>query len=168
VTLAELNTLPPAAFVAALGGIFEHSPWVAERALATRPFATAEALHATMVAAVAAAGEEAQLALLRAHPELAGRAMIRSELTADSTREQAGAGLTQCSPDEYSRLQDLNARYIARFGFPFIVAVRGLDRAQILERFAARIANDRVTEFREALSQVARIARFRLDSLLAA
>ena len=94
--------------------------------------------------------------------------MIRRELTADSSREQAGAGLTQCSPDEYSRLQDLNARYNARFGFPFVVAVKGLDRAQILERFAARITNDRATEFREALSQVARIARFRLDSLLAA
>jgi 2-oxo-4-hydroxy-4-carboxy-5-ureidoimidazoline decarboxylase len=168
VTLAELNALPPAAFVAALGGVFEHSSWVAERALAARPFATAEALHATMVAAVAAAGEQAQLALLRAHPELAGRAMIRRELTADSSREQAGAGLTQCSPDEYARLQDLNARYNARFGFPFVVAVKGLDRAQILERFAARITNDRATELREALSQVARIARFRLDSLLEA
>ncbi len=167
-TLAELNALPPAAFVAALGGVFEHSPWVAERALATRPFATVGALHAAMVAAVAAAGAEAQLALLRAHPELAGRAMIRSELTADSSQEQAGAGLAQCSPDEYARLQDLNARYHARFGFPFIVAVKGLDRAQILERIAARIANDRTTEFREALSQVARIARLRLDSLLAA
>ena len=98
--------------------------------------------HAATVAAVAAAGAEAQLALLRAHPELAGRAMIRSELTADSSQEQAGAGLAQCSPDEYARLQDLNARYHARFGFPFIVAVKGLDRAQILERIAARIAND--------------------------
>jgi 2-oxo-4-hydroxy-4-carboxy-5-ureidoimidazoline decarboxylase len=167
-TLEELNRMDEAQFVATLGGVFEHSPWVAQRAFAARPFASAAALHAAMVAAVDSAQESEQLALLRAHPELAGRAMIRSELTADSSQEQAGAGLTQCSPDEYARLQDLNARYIARFGFPFIVAVRGLDRAQILERFAARIANDRATEFREALSQVARIARFRLDSLLAA
>jgi 2-oxo-4-hydroxy-4-carboxy-5-ureidoimidazoline decarboxylase len=167
-TLTELNALPPAAFVAALGGVFEHSPWVAERALAARPFASVDALHAAMVAAVAAAGEAPQLALLRAHPELAGRAMIRNELTADSSQEQAGAGLTQCSPDEYARLQELNARYNAKFGFPFIVAVKGLDRAGILQRFAARVTNDPAAEFREALAQVARIARFRLDALLAA
>jgi 2-oxo-4-hydroxy-4-carboxy-5-ureidoimidazoline decarboxylase len=167
-TLAELNALPSAAFVAALGAVFEHSPWVAERALAARPFANVDALHAAMVAAVAAAGEAPQLALLRAHPELAGRAMIRNELTADSSQEQAGAGLTQCSPDEYARLQELNARYNAKFGFPFIVAVKGLDRAGILQRFAARVTNDRAVEFREALAQVARIARFRLEALLAA
>jgi len=165
-TLAELNALPAAAFVAALRGVFEHSPWVAERALAARPFASVDALHAAMVAAVAAAGEAMQLALLRAHPELAGRAMVRNELTADSSQEQAGAGLTHCSPDEYARLQELNTRYNAKFGFPFIVAVKGLDRAGILQRFAARVTNDPDAEFREALAQVARIARFRLDALL--
>ena len=167
VSLGQLNALPPAAFVAVLGGVYEHSPWVAERVLAERPFASVDALHAAMAGAVDAAGEDAQLALLRAHPELAGRAMIRNELTAESSQEQAGAGLSQCSPEEYARLQDLNARYNAKFGFPFIVAVSGLDRARILERFAARIGNDRATEFGEALSQVARIARLRLDALLA-
>jgi 2-oxo-4-hydroxy-4-carboxy-5-ureidoimidazoline decarboxylase len=166
-SLGELNTLPPAAFVAVLGGVFEHSPWVAERVLAARPFASVEALHAAMAGVVDAAGGDAQLALLRAHPELAGRAMIRNELTAESSQEQAGAGLTQCSPEEYARLQDLNARYNAKFGFPFIVAVRGLDRGGILERITARIANDHATEFGEALAQVARIARLRLDALLA-
>ncbi len=166
-SLDQLNALPPAAFVALLGGVFEHSPWVAERVLAARPFASVDALHAAMAGVVDAADEAAQLALLRAHPELAGRAMIRNELTAESSQEQAGAGLTRCSPEEYARLQDLNARYNAKFGFPFIVAVKGLDRTRILERFAARIANDRATEFGEALSQVARIARSRLDALLA-
>ena len=166
-TLGELNALPPAEFVAALGGVFEHSPWVAQAALAARPFASVDALHAAMAGAVADAGADAQLALLRAHPELAGRAVVRAELTADSAQEQENAGLAHCSPLEYARLQDLNARYRARFGFPFIIAVRGLDRARIIERFAARIENDRATEFGEALAQVARIARLRLDALLA-
>jgi 2-oxo-4-hydroxy-4-carboxy-5-ureidoimidazoline decarboxylase len=166
-TLAELNALDRDAFVATLRGIFEHSPWVAERAFAARPFASVGALHAAMVAAVDATGEAQQLALIRAHPELAGRAMIRNELTADSTREQAGAGLTACSPAEYARLLDLNARYNAKFGFPFILAVKGYDRAGILGEFARRVERERPTEFAEALAQIARITRFRLDALVA-
>jgi 2-oxo-4-hydroxy-4-carboxy-5-ureidoimidazoline decarboxylase len=167
-TLAELNGLDRAAFVAALGGAFEHSPWIAEAAWDRRPFASVDALHAAMVAVVREGGEARQLALLRAHPELAGKAMVRRELTADSTREQAGAGLDQCSPEEFARLTDLNARYNAKFGFPFILAVKGHDRAGILREFARRMESERATEIAECLSQVARIARLRIDGLVGA
>lgn len=165
-TLEDINALDRAAFVAALGSVFEHSPWVAERAHAARPFESREALHSAMAAAMYGAPRAEQLALLRAHPELAGRAAIRGLLTADSTEEQAGAGLTQCSADEFARLNELNARYNARFGFPFIIAVKGHDRAGILAEFARRVEHDPAMEFKEALAQVARIARFRLDALI--
>ncbi|MBK9114256.1 MAG: 2-oxo-4-hydroxy-4-carboxy-5-ureidoimidazoline decarboxylase [Betaproteobacteria bacterium] len=154
------------AFVAALGGVFERSPWIAQRAFAARPFADVAALHAAMVAVVDAASAAEQLALLRAHPELAGRAAVRGELTADSTKEQSGAGLTQCSPEEFAQLSALNHRYHEKFGFPFILAVRGHDRAGILREFARRVEHDRAAEFVECLAQVAKIARFRLDALI--
>jgi len=165
-TLAELNGLDRATFAATLGGIFEHSPWVADEAWAARPFASARELHSAMLAVVHAAGGERQLALLRAHPELAGKAALRGELTADSTREQSGAGISACSPEEYRRLHDLNARYNAKFGFPFILAVKGHDRASILSEFERRAGHDRETEFAECLAQVAKISGFRLDALL--
>ena len=165
-TLSELNAMDEAHFVAALGGVFEHSPWVARRAFADRPFASVGALHAAMVSVVDRAGDAEKLALLRAHPELAGKAAVRGEMTADSTREQAGAGLSQCSPEEYARLTDLNARYNARFGFPFILAVKGHDRAGILREFARRVESDRATELRECLAQIARITKFRLDAMI--
>jgi 2-oxo-4-hydroxy-4-carboxy-5-ureidoimidazoline decarboxylase len=165
-TLADVNRLDRAGFVAALGGIFEHAPWVAEAAYAARPFPSVDALHAAMVAAVEASGDERQLALLRGHPELTGRASARDALTADSAREQEGAGLTQCSPAEFARLAALNARYSAKFGFPFILAVKGYDRAGILRELARRVERDRAAESAESLAQVALIARFRLDALL--
>jgi 2-oxo-4-hydroxy-4-carboxy-5-ureidoimidazoline decarboxylase len=168
VTLGELNALDRAAFVAALGGVFEHSPWVADRAYAARPFASVGALHAAMVAAMHAATEAERLALIRAHPELAGKAAVRGELTADSAREQSDAGLAHCSPEEFARLQALNARYNAKFGFPFILAVKGRDRAGIIAEFARRVERSRADEFAECLAQIARIARYRLDDLLAA
>ncbi|MDH5286854.1 MAG: 2-oxo-4-hydroxy-4-carboxy-5-ureidoimidazoline decarboxylase [Betaproteobacteria bacterium] len=155
-----------AAFVASLGGVFEHSPWVAKRAFDARPFASVDALHGAMVATMRTAPRDGQLALVRAHPELAGRAMVRNELTADSTKEQAGAGLTQCTPDEYARLVDLNARYNAKFGFPFILAVKGYDRRGVIAEFARRVERGVDEEFAEALEQIARITRFRLDALL--
>jgi OHCU decarboxylase len=164
--IADVNVMDEAAFVAALGGVFEHSPWVARRAFAARPFADVAALHAAMVAVVDAASAAEQLALLRAHPELAGRAAVRGELTADSTKEQSGAGLTQCSPEEFAQLSALNHRYHEKFGFPFILAVRGHDRAGILREFARRVEHDRAAEFVECLAQVAKIARFRLDALI--
>jgi 2-oxo-4-hydroxy-4-carboxy-5-ureidoimidazoline decarboxylase len=165
-TLAELNRTDRAPFVAALGNVFEHSPWVAEAAWSARPFARVADLHAAMVDAVERAGSARQLALIRAHPELAGKAAIRGELTASSTSEQSGAGLTACSPEEYARLTELNARYNAKFGFPFILAVKGYDRAGVIAEFARRVDNDVATERAEALRQIARIAAFRLQSLI--
>jgi len=166
--LAELNAMPAADFVAALSGIFEHSPWVAERTASRRPFPSRLDLHAAMRAVVAQASEAEQFALIRAHPELAGRAAVRKELTAESTREQAGAGLDQCSPEEFARLQELNSAYNARFAFPFILAVRGHDRAAILTAFAQRVHNAIDHERRVALEQIGRIAFFRLNELVVA
>jgi allantoate deiminase/N-carbamoyl-L-amino-acid hydrolase len=159
--LAELNAMPPARFVAALAGIFEHSPWVAERAAASRPFASRLALHQALCAVVRTAGDDEQLALIRAHPQLAVRA-ARGDLTAESTREQRGAGLDACSADEFERLRQLNAAYEERFGFPFILAVRGHDRGSVIAAFEARLRNDAAAERREALAQIERIALFRL------
>ena len=165
-TLAELNARDRRGFVVALGGIFEDSPWVAEAAWPRHPFATLDALYRAMVDAVRAAAEDAQLALIRAHPELAGKAAVRGELTVDSKAEQSGAGLNQCSPQEFAQLQELNRAYNAKFGFPFIIAVKGLDRAAIIERFAERLERDRAAEFEEALQQIARIAWLRLEALV--
>jgi 2-oxo-4-hydroxy-4-carboxy-5-ureidoimidazoline decarboxylase len=165
-TLDELNRMDERAFVAALGGIYEHSPWVAAGAAAVRPFTSVDALAASMAAVVAGAGEARQLALIRAHPELAGKAMVRKELTAESTGEQSGAGLTDCSPAEFARLTDLNARYNAKFGIPFILAVKGYDRAGVIAEFARRVERDRAEEFAESLRQIDRIARLRLDALV--
>jgi len=166
VTLAGINALDRDAFVAAFGHVAEHSPWVAERAFAARPFADVAALQSAMVAAIDAAPPDLQLALLRAHPELAGRAAIGGALTAASTAEQSGAGLGSCSPAEYAALQSLNARYNARFGFPFILAVKGYDRAGVIAEFERRIANSPEVERAEALRQVARIVGLRLAALV--
>lgn len=160
-----LSHLPREDFVAALGGVFEHSPWVAEAAWAQRPFASIEALHGVMCAVVDAAGSALQLALVKAHPELAGKAAVRGELTAESSREQSGAGLDQCSPEEFERLQKLNRAYREKFGFPFVLAVRGCDRAGVLANFEARMNHSVAEELRESLRQIYRIARFRLDDL---
>ncbi|EWY41940.1 peptidase M20 [Skermanella stibiiresistens SB22] len=155
-------------FVARHGGIFEHSPWVAETALAadpTLPHADIETIHARMCAAVRAAGHDRQLALLRAHPDLAGKLAVAGGLTADSASEQAGAGLDRCTPEEFDRLQTLNEAYQEKFGFPFIIAVRGLGRADILDAFERRIHNTPDQEFETALAQVERIALLRLRQL---
>ncbi len=167
-TLVELQALDHDAFAAAFGGIFEHSPWVAVRAFGAGPFASVDALHAAMLRVLHDAPRAEQLALLRAHPELAGKAAIRGELTVDSTQEQSGAGLARCSLEELARITALNARYNATFGFPFIIAVKGLDRTAILHEFARRADNAPDAEFAEALKQVARIARFRLDAQISA
>jgi len=166
-TLWELNRLSASAFVTALGPIFEHSPWVAERVSKKRPFKSIDELHEAMITAVWSAPAASQVALLRAHPELAGKAALRGELTAESTLEQSGAGLAHCTPEEFARLTALNAAYNAKFGFPFILAVKGFDRAAILREFERRVERDSSVEFEEALKQVARITRFRLDALLA-
>jgi 2-oxo-4-hydroxy-4-carboxy-5-ureidoimidazoline decarboxylase len=164
------SSLSRLAFVERFGGIYEHSPWVAEGAFAAGLTAAEdqpEALASRMASIVEAAGPDRQLALLRAHPELAGKLAIAGNLTADSRAEQASARLDQCTPAEFARFQDLNAAYNARFGFPFIIAVRGLQRADILAAFERRAGNDRAAEFREALEQVHKIARLRLAALAA-
>lgn len=157
-----LDALDQGDFVAALEGIFEHSPWVAERAWPGCPFGSLEALRLALVAAMMGAPQEDQLALLRAHPELAGKEAVRGELTRESTQEQAGAGLKTCTPEEVALIQRLNAAYREKFGWPFIVAVRGLDRYAIIARMEQRLAASAETEFAEALAQVALIAGFRL------
>jgi len=167
-TLDQLNAMPADAFVTVLAGIFEHSPWVAEIAAQQRPFESIDALHAAMSKAVETAGDEKQLALINAHPELAGKAAVRGELTAESTREQSGAGLNLCTQEEFDKLQSLNAAYRQRFGFPFILAVRGYDRHGIIANFEERVNHDRAEELRTSLDQIYRIARFRLDDLIAA
>lgn len=167
-SLCALNALPPEAFVRALGGIYEHSPWVPARAQALAPFETTEALLQALKEVVAAASEAEQLALLRAHPDLAGKAALSGELTERSSSEQAGAGLDRLSPAEYARFHQLNGSYKARFGFPFILAVKGHDKASVLRAFEARLANDAASERQTALEQVHRIARFRLEALLGA
>jgi len=165
-TLSQLNDSTQSAFTATLGLIFEHSPWVAEDAWASRPFADVGALHTAMCAVLARAPLEAKLALIRAHPELAGKAAIRGQLTDASSREQSGAGLNQCSPEEFAALTRLNDDYRERFGFPFILAVRGHTRASIIANMAARVGNDRALEIAECLVQIEHIARFRLGDML--
>jgi 2-oxo-4-hydroxy-4-carboxy-5-ureidoimidazoline decarboxylase len=163
-TIAEVNELSDVAFVAAFGDIAEHSPWVAERAAAKRPFATRETFIQAFVDAVAAAAPDAKLALIRAHPDLAGKAALRGELTEDSKSEQAGAGLGSLSPAEFARFTALNDIYKARFGFPFIFAVKGATKSMILAAFEERILHSPETEFATALTQVGRIFRFRIEA----
>jgi allantoate deiminase/N-carbamoyl-L-amino-acid hydrolase len=170
-TLSDLNRLDTAAFVDALRGIYEHSPWIPERAASRRPFASVAALKLALQDAVTAAPEAEQLSLLRAHPELAGKAAIAGELTAESTGEQAASGLNRCSPEEYATLHELNAAYNGKFGFPFILAVKGptgkgLTRQAIIATFRRRLGNQRHDEMMEALRQVHRIAEIRLNDLL--
>ncbi|WP_159875163.1 MULTISPECIES: 2-oxo-4-hydroxy-4-carboxy-5-ureidoimidazoline decarboxylase [Aquitalea] len=165
-TLQQLNCLPFDSFVAALGGVFEHSGWVAERTAALRPFHSVEELAAAMTGEVEKAGYAAQMVLIRAHPELAGKAAICGELTKESSIEQAGAGLDQCSQEEFSRLTKLNDAYQSKFGFPFILAVRGHDRSSILGEFERRLASEVEEERRECLRQIYRIARLRLEAIV--
>ena len=165
-SLNELNDMDATSFVGLLGGVFEHSPWVAQRVVSQRPFATLAQLHAAMVSAIEGAGTQAQLRLIQAHPELAGKAALRGELTAESTREQSGAGLDQCSPEEFAALQRLNTDYKARFGFPFIVAVRGHTRQSIIALMGQRLANSVEVESKECLQQIYRIGLLRLQDML--
>jgi 2-oxo-4-hydroxy-4-carboxy-5-ureidoimidazoline decarboxylase len=168
---ASFKDLDAADFVARFGGVFEHSPWIAEAAWANGlddRLDDAEGIHAALSAVFRAAGHDRQLAVLRAHPDLAGRLALAGGLTADSTAEQAGAGLDRCTPDEYARFQALNDIYLAKFGFPFIMAVRGRSRAEILEAFEQRVNNTPSQEFETALAQVERIALLRLRDLVPA
>jgi OHCU decarboxylase len=162
VTIAELNLLDRAGFVDTVGWIFEHSPWVAERAFDARPFAGVDALHQAMLEQVERATFAERLALLKAHPDLGARA----RLSAASTEEQSGAGLDSLTPSEFEQLQRLNAAYRARFGFPFLLAVKGSTKHDVLRALQARMGSSPEDEYREALRQVYRIARFRLEDIV--
>lgn len=156
-------------FVERFGGVFEHSPWVAEGAFDAGPGTTADSaagLHKRMCAVLHAASREKKLGVLLAHPDLAGRLAMAGELTTESTAEQASAGLDECSPEEFKRFTALNDTYKNKFGFPFIMAVKGRNRTEILQAFEDRVNNDMETEFATALSEVERIARLRIDTLL--
>ena len=160
--LEQLNTADPDAFVGALGGIFENAPWVADRAIAARPFATVADLHGAMMQAVATASEAEQLGLIRGHPELGSKVARAGAMTAESRREQGSLGLDRLSEAELARFERLNAAHRQRFGFPFIICVRLTDKAGILAAMERRLANDRDTEIATALEQIGEIARLRL------
>ena len=150
-------------FISLYGGIYEHSPWVAECvALEAGGIRDADEIADLMAECVDNASPERQLALIRAHPDLAGKAQVAGELTAESTAEQASAGLDRCSKVEYERFHALNAAYKEKFGFPFVMAVRGSTRDEILEAFSARLQNDYDLEFETALTEIHKIARLRL------
>ena len=162
VTLADLNHLASPAFAVAVGETFELAPWVAEAAAAKRPFATVTDLHAAMFGAVRAAPRETQLAFLRGHPDLAGKAARAGAVTDDSRREQASVGLDTLSEEEFARFHRLNDAYKAKFGFPFIVCVRRHTRDSILAQFERRLPNDPATEFAAALQEIFYITRLRV------
>jgi len=161
-TVAQLNGLGREEFVAALGWVFEHSPWVAEGAWPRQPFRDIDELHRAMVAVVTDADRERQVALLRAHPDLGARARMSDA----SVGEQAGAGLDRLTPDDFARVQRLNAAYREKFGFPFLLAVKGSTSQQVLAALEARLPRTADEEFAEALQQVYRVARFRLEDLI--
>ncbi|MCZ4288381.1 2-oxo-4-hydroxy-4-carboxy-5-ureidoimidazoline decarboxylase [Hoeflea alexandrii] len=156
-------------FVGRFGGVFEHSPWIAERAFDNGRIAAplrAGPVHDALCAEFRAARHDERLGVLRAHPDLAGKLAIAGELTEESKSEQAGAGLDRLSAEEHARFTELNTRYVDGFGFPFIIAVKGHDKDSILAAFETRIGNDAQTEFETACAQVEKIAGFRIASIL--
>jgi OHCU decarboxylase len=158
-------------FISRFGGVFEHSPFIAERAYDdgfVGDTLDVDRVHAPMVAIFRAASPEERLGVLRAHPDLAGRLAIAGELTEDSRKEQAGAGLDRLSAEEHARFTALNTAYVEKFGFPFIIAVKGLNKDDILAAFEKRVENSREAEFETATAQVERIALLRLQALLPA
>ena len=164
-TLTHLNSLSRDEFVRIVGPVFEHSPWVSESATTRRPFASIEDLHGTLCKIVREAGHEKQLALIRAHPDLVGRAAQAGTLTPESTREQAGAGLNVLSPDEIATFQKNNAFYREKFGFPFVICARLNKKDAILKGFESRLKNSREDEIQIALAEIFKIAELRLRDL---
>lgn len=165
-TLEDLNTQTPETFVEALSGIYEHSPWVADAVVSKRPFSSVDDLGDAMQASVAAARHDQKLTLLRAHPELAGKAAIDGTLTQASQAEQASAGLDRMLPEEYRQLTNMNAAYSQKFGFPFIICVRLTTKAGILAALENRLKNTNHNEFETALGEVYKIARLRLEGVV--
>lgn len=167
-TVEEISALPQDDFVAALGPVFENSPWVAEAAWGEHPFADVSELHRAMLAVIGRADRGTQIAFLNAHPALAGKEARAGEMTVESTGEQASAGLDALSPEEFARMATLNREYLERHGFPFVIAVRGHTKESIFAEFERRIDADTESELQAALAQVALISRGRLDRLIAA
>jgi 2-oxo-4-hydroxy-4-carboxy-5-ureidoimidazoline decarboxylase len=167
-SLAALNAADRATFVAAVGFAFEHSPWIAEAAWERGPFASIDDLHAALLGAVAAASEAHKLALIAAHPDLAGRVAREGRLTAASRGEQAAAGLDRLDAGELARFEAANAAYRARFGFPFVLCAREHDTASILAALERRATRERAAEIATALDEIAKIARLRLEDALSA
>ena len=167
-SIAALNAADRATFVAAVGFAFEESPWIAEAAWRQRPFADLDALHDAMTGVVASASEERQIALIAAHPDLAGRVAREGRLTAASRGEQAAAGLEHLTAAEIARFDAANAAYRARFGFPFVICARGHDQASILAALERRANGDRMAEIATALGEIAKIARLRLEDTVTA
>jgi 2-oxo-4-hydroxy-4-carboxy-5-ureidoimidazoline decarboxylase len=165
-SLDQLNNLGRSEFVALLGGLFERSPWVAEQAWEQRPFESVDALHAAMCAVMHRADENRQLALIRAHPDLVGRAALAGTLSRESTHEQASAGLDRLSPEEVAEFTRLNTEYRDGFGFPFVICVRENEKEAILMGFTSRLTNSREREMETALGEIAKIARLRLEDLV--
>ena len=165
-TSSELNSLPSDEFVRVVGPVFEHSPWIAETTRARRPFASVEALHAALCETVRNAGEEKQLALIRAHPDLVGKLALARQLTNESTTEQASAGLDKLSPKEVELFQSNNAAYQAKFGFPFIICARLNKKEAILNGFMVRLQNSREQEVKTALEEIGKIAYLRLQDII--
>jgi 2-oxo-4-hydroxy-4-carboxy-5-ureidoimidazoline decarboxylase len=166
ISFVELNQLDQPAFTAALGHLFEHSPWVAEETWARRPFRDEAHLHRELCSTMRHAPVERQRTLIKAHPDLAGRLALAGNLTPESTREQASAGLNQMTQEELTAFQELNTAYRARFGFPFIICARLNARAAILEAMRQRLNNSPAEEFDTALGEIEKIARLRLNDLL--
>ena len=167
ISLAKVNAMDRLAFVAHFGDVAEHAPWVAERSATLRPFASCEAMIAAFQSAIRDASKAEQLRLIRSHPDLAGRAAIAGEVAAESLKEQAAAGLDRLTPEEFDRFTELNRRYRDRFAIPFIFAVKGAAKHQILDSFAERLGNDRDTEYAHALDHVCRIVGLRIAGRVA-
>ena len=168
VALTELNTADDAAFLAAMGDVYEQAPWVAQAVSKQRPFPTIAALHTAMMAAVRAAPPDQQLALINGHPDLAGKAARAGALTADSTAEQASAGLDRLSEPEFARFHRLNGAYREKFGIPFIICARRHGKESILQQFERRSQNGKAAETKAALDEIFRIAALRLDQRIEA
>jgi 2-oxo-4-hydroxy-4-carboxy-5-ureidoimidazoline decarboxylase len=165
-TLEEVNRLGRDEFVARLGSVFESSSWVAERAWGSRPFGSFAELYGAMAAVVSEASVERQMTLIRAHPDLAGKAAVAGELTPESTGEQASAGLDRLTQEEYEAFTEMNRAYRERFGFPMIVCVREHTKESILRDAGSRLGNSREAEVERALGEIAKIARLRLKDLV--
>ena len=167
-SIAALNAADRATFVAAIGFAFEHSPWIAEAAWDRRPFADLDDLHTALADVVAGTSRDRQVALIAAHPDLAGRVAREGRLTPASRGEQAAAGLDRLTPEELVRFDRANAAYRERFGFPFVICAREHDKASILAELECRAGNDRDAEIETALAEIAKIARLRLEDAVTA